>query len=206
MPDHVAKAVKGARSGWGGVLLSLIFGGFGMVFVVFFFPWNFVSEIELGLGGNAISGDVLNVHQTSMSVNKTKVVDYEFGFTTADNVRHTALCYTTGWRWQPGASVAVRYLPRDPGVACIDGARLSEAGWAAAFVLIFPLMGFGLVGWTIRSRGRLGQLLRTGEVVEFDVTGVITTDMRINNQTVYKIMVAAPAFAGGQPVTIQRWT
>jgi hypothetical protein len=202
---HVAQAAAGGRGIWGGVVFGLLFGAFGSIFLLFFFPWRLPAELELDWLGRTAPAVIVSQADTNMSVNETRVVAHRFRFTAPDGRQYTAEAYTTGPRWGEGQMVAARYLKRDPAVACLDGARLNQAGWWAGFVVIFPLAGFGMAWWALASRRRLERLLRTGAVVEVDVINVEATSVKINYQTIYKITVAAPGLAGGQPVTVKRW-
>lgn len=205
VPPAVAKAAKGGRGAWAGLLFGLFFGGFGTVFLVFFFPWRLPAELELDWRGRTTPAVIVSQADTNMSVNETRVVAHRYRFTAGDGTRQTGEAYTTGPRWGTGETVTVRYLKRDPAVSCLEGARLNLAGWWGSFVALFPLVGFGLAGWSVASRRKIDRLLRTGTVVEVDVTDVQATKVQINYQTVYKITVAAPGLAGGQPVTVKRW-
>ena len=204
VPIHVAQAARGDSKAGCTPLFGLLFGGFGMIFVVVFFPWWFLDDFQLAASDRTAPGEIRRVTPTNMSVNKTKVIEYAFAYTPADGQRREARCYTTGQRWTVGATVTVRYLRGSPEVACVEGARLSQGGWVGVFVLIFPLIGGGLVAWFFVGRSRTHRLLREGLVAEVDVVSVEGTNMTVNNQPVYRITLAGPALAGGQPVTVRR--
>ncbi len=207
VPDHVAKAAKGGRGAWTAILFGLFFGGFGSLFLVVFFPWKLGEELRLATGSTrAVSGIVADAYKTNMSVNKQKVFGYVVDYAADASGRHRITCFTTGQRWANGASVSVRYLVANPAVACIDGARLNEGGIAGGFVIIFPLVGFGLAGWTFSRRTQTTRVLREGIAAEVDIVAVDATGMKVNDQTVYKITLASPALPGGQPVTIKRYS
>lgn len=203
VPPAVKRAVHGARS-WFLPLFGLAFGGFGIVFAGIFFPWNFRSEWRLRSGSaRAAPGEIVAVSETNLSINHTRVFAYDFRFQTEAGRRLVARCFTTGRRWEPGAAVAVSYLPDRPEIACPAGARLSEGGWGAAFVLIFPAVGFGLVGWFVWDRRKKMWLLRHGAVAEVNIVSVDETNQRVNYQSVWRIVVSSPV-PGGPPVTVRR--
>ncbi|SDR97359.1 DUF3592 domain-containing protein [Opitutus sp. GAS368] len=204
VPAHVAQAAAGGGKGGCLPLFGLVFGGFGMIFVVAFFPWRFLDDFQLAASDRTAPGEIRRVVQTNMSLNKTHVVQYDFAYTPADGRVRVASCYTTGQRWATGAAVTVRYLRGSPEIACVEGARLSKGGWSGVFVAIFPLIGGGLVAWFFVGRRRTGRLLRSGLVAEVDVVSVEETNMTVNNQRVCRIVLAGPALAGGQPVTVKR--
>jgi hypothetical protein len=83
--------------------------------------------------------------------------------------------------------VPVRYLPDNPSIARIEGARRSETSAGALFVLIFPTMGVFLTVSFVRARRRTRALLRHGAVAEARVTAIEQTAMRVNRSPVQKI-------------------
>lgn len=205
VPAHVAQAVQGSGcAGWSLPLFGLVFGGFGMIFVVLFFPWRFVDDLRLAASDRTAPGNIRRALPTNMSVNKTKVIEYTFAYTPADGRSREARCYTTGRRWSAGEAVTVRYLRDDPDVACVDGARLSQGGWSGVFPVVFPLVGGGIVAWFFVSRRRTGRVLREGAVAEVDVVSVEGTNMRVNNQPVYRITLGNPVQPGGPPIAVRR--
>jgi hypothetical protein len=206
VPAHVQKAASrlGAQHGFMAVF-GLLFGGMGLFFVAVFFPWRFWDEGRLASAGAATTtGVVLAVRETNMSINETRVMEYDFRYRPPGGREFTGQGYTTGGRWSAEAPVVVRYLPDEPEVACIEGARLSEGGLMGVGTLIFPLVGGGLVWWWARNRRRTHRLLHLGRVTEVDVVSVDETTTKVNYQSVYKIVVAGPELAGGQPVTVKR--
>jgi hypothetical protein len=138
-----------------------------------------------------------------MSINDIKVWVYEFDYTVPDGRRFSGTCYTTGRRWTEGSVTDARYLPKQPTVAVLEGARLSEGGWFGVFTLIFPLIGFGLAAGVLLGRRHTRRLLREGHMAEVDIVSVDETNMRVNYQTVYRITYSNPLGAGN-PVTIKR--
>lgn len=205
VPAHVAQAVQGGGcAGWSLPLFGLVFGGFGMIFVVMFFPWRFVDDLRLAASDRTAPGEIRRAIPTNMSVNKTKVIEYAFAYTPADGRLREARCFTTGRRWSAGEAVTVRYLRGDPDVACVEGARLSQGGWSGVFPVVFPLVGGGIVAWFVVNRRRTGRVLREGAVAEVDVLAVTETMTQVNNQRVYRIDLSNPVQAGGPPVTVRR--
>ena len=207
VPAHVAKAARGGGSGWFLPLFGLAFGGFGLVFTVMFFPWRLEDDWRLGSdSARLVPGVITEVQKANMSINDVQVMGYGFRYTPAegDGQPKQGRCYTTGERWIINAEVTVRYLPATPDLACVDGARLSEGGGMGMLVVIFPLAGFGIVAWFVWQRRQTGHLLSRGLTAEVDVLSVESTNMTVNNQRVFKIVLTSPVQAGGQPLTIKR--
>ena len=186
-------------------LFGLFFFGLGLLFTWLFFPWQFVDEWRLTVAESPTTEGVISeVSRTNMSVNKTKVLAYGFRYTPVGGPPRVGRCYTTGPRWGVGAAVTVRYLPADPAVACVEGARLSQSGLTGAIVIIFPLVGCTLVVWFVADRRQKRRLLREGLVAEVDILSVEETAIRVNNQNICKITFRAATLNNGQPITISR--
>lgn len=203
VPAHVVKAAKRGGASWASALFGLFFGAFGMIFVGIFFPWQFWNEWRLAGGAaQTVPGVITGVSPANMKVNGRSVMEYHFAYT-VPGTRLTATCYSLNHGWSNGGAVRVRYLSSEPTVACIEGMRLSKAGWMGAWVIIFPVIGFGLTGWFMARRNRTGRLLREGVTGEVDVLSVEATNTRVNEQQLFKIVLSGDVL-GAQPVTIRR--
>ena len=205
VPAQVAREIRRQGTTWFVPLLGLAFGSFGLVFVFFFFPWRFPDEWRLASNeARTTQGIITDVRASNMTINKTRVMEYGFQYTPEDGLRRQGRCFTTGKQWYENAAVTVRYLPANPALACVENARLSKGGWSGAFVIIFPLAGGGLVGWFIVDRRRKTQLLQEGRLTEVEVLSVDETQTRVNNRSVFKIVITSPDLQAGRPVVIKR--
>jgi len=206
VPPRVQRAALGGGAGWFLPAFGFVFGSFGMLFVWAFFPWQIGDDWRLEASGTVTTGMVRQASETNMSINDTKVMEYFFDYTAADGLQHAATCYVTGAPWRSGTEVKVRYLDSQPAIARIEGARRSKGGGISGMlVLIFPLVGYGMVGWFATTARRTHRLLREGRVAEVDVQAVDATQMRINYQTVYRVTLSAPPETDGRPVVVKRW-
>jgi hypothetical protein len=204
VPAQVAKAAMGGGS-WSGPLIGLVFGAFGMVFVTVFFPWRFWDDWRLASGdARTARGVITEETKTNLTLNKRRVMEYGFQFSTEDNRPRRGHCFTTGRQWSVNTPVSVRYLPARPELACVEGARLSQSGWGGAFVIIFPLIGGAILIGSVTNRQMTKRLLQSGTVTEAEVVSVEPTNMQVNNRSVFKITVRSATLQGGQPVTVLR--
>lgn len=207
VPAHVVKAAQGGGSGCFLPLFGLAFGSFGMIFAVIFFPWRLADDLRLASDRvSTVPGVITEVRKSNMSINDAAVMEYGFSYTPTEGDRQPrqGRCFTTGERWTKEAEVAVRYLSDTPEVACVDGARLTKGGGFGLFVIIFPLVGYGMVVFYVMSRRQTARLLREGLAAEVDILFVEETNVTMNRQRVYKIVLTTPGQAGGPPVTIKR--
>ena len=205
VPGPVAKAVLGGRASWFLPLFGLVFGGVGLLFTWLFFPWRFQDDRRLaGDTARATPGMITEVTKAHMEINEVPVMEYGFRYTLEDGRRRVGRCFTTGTRWTNNDRVTVRYLPAEPDLACVEGARLSKGGWGGSFVALFPLVGGAAMVWFIADRRGKRRLLREGLVAEVDVTAVANTNAKVNEQPIYRITLTSPA-PGGAPVTVSRF-
>jgi hypothetical protein len=206
VPDHVRQAAHNSRGFvyWFFPLFGLIFGGFGLVFVLMFFPWRFADEWRLSASDFTAPGVVKALEEGNLEINDVAVWRYEFTFTTPEGTSHEGYSYITGSPWVEGDEVTIQYLASNPDVARIEGGRLDQGGWFAVMVLIFPAVGFGMVAIFFRTRRRTDRLLREGAVGEVDLLAVEPTMMDENRLPVFRIKFADPTNSGGGPVTIKR--
>lgn len=204
VPAHVVAAARKGRAQWTTGLVGLVFALFGLVFVAVFFPWRALDEMQLATGDTrTVAGVVSGAKDTNMKVNGRLVREYRFTFTPPEGTPRTGVCFAHGAGWEENESVTVRYLAGNSDVACIDGARLDEAGLAAGLVVIFPLLGAGMLAWFVNQRRQIGRLLHEGVIAELDVLSVEATNMQVNKRPVYKITLSSPG-VGRQPVAVRR--
>jgi hypothetical protein len=186
-------------------IFGALFGGFGLVFVWFFFPRNIAQEWELNSGDTAqASGSIIGAVDTRLSINKQKVVLYGFEFRTTAGVLRRGECFTTGRRWQNGDSVQVVYLRDQPSIARPLDARLSSTNMSSMFVALFPIGGAGLVLWVSVSRRRMLNAFIHGRVFEALVTDVEHTQTMVNDYSVYKITFEQPGLPQ-EPIILRHW-
>jgi len=203
VPPELRRAANRQSGLWFLGLFGLMFGGLGLFFVWMFFPWNFPRDWQLR-GAPVAPGRVLSSDRTNLSENRQRVYRYDFEFTPPAGAKTRGTCYTSGQRWSPGAAIGVRYLPDNPAVNCIDGARSSQASGAAAFVVIFPLVGAAAMTFGLVARRRRRFLLEEGRVGEARVAAVESTAMQINRQTVFRITLQGFTDSG-RPVVVRKY-
>ncbi|MFA6285778.1 MAG: DUF3592 domain-containing protein [Opitutaceae bacterium] len=203
-PRVVPTTLRQAALRDSGSLLLALFGAIfltmGLFFANAFLPWRQLDEWRLAASQPlSAQGRIISVDKTNMSINKAQVMRYGFKFQTARAETIRGDCFTTGRRWSEGSAVSVRYNPAEPALACPEGARLSQGGLGGAFVLIFPLVGGGIIFWVIRSRKRTVWLLQNGTLGDFRVTGIEATNVTINRQQQFKVTLQRIDQADGQP-------
>lgn len=186
------------QAGWG------LFG-FGMIFF-----WGFVMNCEF-ISWFTFSGEkattqavVTGSSETSMSENHRRIHAIEYWYPSvnvaeghegpvvlpksADEIAqgHRGRSYSTVQSLPAGTQVTVEYLLRDPSISCIQGMRCRGFGAAVAFVVLFPFVGLCLlVPGFLRGR-KACWLLASGNLGEAQLQSREATNVRVNNQTVFR--------------------
>lgn len=168
----------------------------GLVFMLIFSRgFRLTDEIRLALSKATTQGTVTVASWTNATENQSPIYRYEFTFSTPREQNVTSTCYTTGQMWSVGDRVTIEYVPEKPSVARIQGARRSIfPPLALEIVLIFPVVGMGMLGASILQGWRQITLLREGQVADARLLSVQPTNVRVNNQPVleyvYEIQTA----------------
>jgi hypothetical protein len=190
IPSNIrARKLQGSL-GCFGFLFGLLFGGFGMIFVVIFFPWRLWQELALDLGDPAVArGLVSSTETTGMSVNETTVVRVRFAYDTPDERHVEGESYTTGNKFEPEQEVQVEYLSWRTSVCRAKGSRLNPFGYWPSFVILFPLIGFTVFGCALVSRRRAIRILRHGGFAMGKISQIKALNVEINNVQQYRVSV-----------------
>ena len=190
------KHISKKSSSWSLVIFGFLFGSFGSVFCALFLPWQYLNELSLDRSNpDLLEGIVTKTEPTNMSLNGVKIWKNEVTFRENDE-EIVSVGFTTGQDVNEGQHVKVRVHPNDLLIHCPQNMRMSQGSLGAAFVLIFPVVGYSLMlgPWFLR-RKRL-KLYENGTVADMRVMGIQATNMHVNNQTVYKVDVQYPNVPG----------
>lgn len=198
VPRQVPKDILQRLLSPAGLGFLFFFGGvfflLGSIFCIIFFPWRLPSEVMLdwGWGGQA-EAMVTEVEKTNMHVNKSRVMRVMYEFVTDQDVSYEGFCYLTRKAPAEGALTTVEYLRGNPKMSRLEGGRINPFGYGGSFVVIFPVVGFGILAgayWYRRSKLRL---LQYGEFAMATVQSIESTNVRVNNQTRFKITLDVPS-------------
>ncbi|MDQ1351622.1 MAG: hypothetical protein QG657_1927 [Acidobacteriota bacterium] len=173
--------------------LTGIFGTFGSMFFSFgmIFVWVFgahahpIDEWRLGRSFASAPAIVETVSPTHSTINDVPVYEYRFRFNPGDGLPIYGTCYTTGSHWNQGERVVAHYLPDNPDVACLEGARVSEFPiWLVLVVMVCPATGLAFFILSLVLGWRKVKLLRCGEI-----TGTISISSTPTSTTVNDVPV-----------------
>jgi hypothetical protein len=165
-----------------------ITGSFGAIFLisglvgtlVFTADLHPAEELFLAYSHETGRGNITEVSGTDASENDEPVYKYDYTFTSRRGVEYSGTNYTTGRQWSIGAPVSVEYVPADPTISRIQGARISKFPPWVLFILIFPTVG-GTMFLSSAVSGLLQiRLLREGKIADAKILTMRETNMRIN--------------------------
>jgi hypothetical protein len=197
LSNRIRNLVQPPRSVPLGVVCSAmmgITGLFGAAFLILglFFTLVFtrgirpIDGLRLALSRSTASGMITDVVETNSTENDVTVYQYEFAFTTDREREMTGTSFSTGRIWSVEDRVTVEYVPEDPSIARIRGARASVFSPWVLFVLIFPAVGAVMVGNAAVAGLRQAVLLRYGLVADARVLSTQPTGVTVNDNPVLK--------------------
>ncbi|HEX2853573.1 MAG TPA: DUF3592 domain-containing protein [Opitutaceae bacterium] len=187
-------------------IFGAVFGGLGLMFVAIFFPRKFAQDWQLRQPDAVhANGVIVAVADTKLRLNQTNVARYLFEFRTTAGTLRRGECFTTGRRWRAGELVQVLYRPEAPSIACPSGARLSLSSNATMFVVIFPLVGAGMVIWVAISRWRTANIFRHGEVLQAFVTDIEHTQTMVDDYGLFKITLQRVDAPRAPSIHVRHW-
>lgn len=160
--------------------------GFTMIFF-----WAFVGNADLSFITfrgeiGTTSGVVTGTAETGASEDDQAVSANHYEYSVA-GVRYKGTSYTTGGSAAPGEEVTVQYKEGKPERSRILGMRRAHFGPFVLFVTIFPLVGFFVLYFGIRSGIRRAHLLRTGMFTTGKLVDKEPTNMTVNDRRVYEL-------------------
>jgi hypothetical protein len=142
-----------------------LFFGFGMILAWMFVPGvDFTSWYRFRGDVATTQGTVTAVRKTNMSENNVEVYEIRYSFGADDGRQYEGTSYTTGNRYGDGQTVDVEYRKDDPGVSRITGARRRPAPIWVSVVLVFPLIGLGIIVAGLKKGIKANRLLGRGKL------------------------------------------
>lgn len=121
----------------------------------------------------------------------------------ADGAWHEGVSYATGRCLAPGP-VAVEYPSGHPETSRVRDMRPAIFGPGVAFAAIFPLVGLGLVGASLRAGRRQAWLLEHGRLALGTLVGQRATRFSLNDRTVWRLRLGFVTEGGQRHETMVR--
>ena len=151
--------------------------------------WHFRGAVETVPGVITASVDTGFSSGGTEHSRGTPVYANHYTFRTADETEWRGVSYATGRRGSPGAVVRIEYPAGKPQISRIVGMRSAAVqGWVLPLVLLFPLIGVGLLAPGTR-RGLKGiRLLKQGVRGGGTLKSKEPTNVSVNDQPVFKLV------------------
>ena len=167
-----------AQLGWG------VFG-FGMLFF-----WIFGAQADFSFATFHVDGQtrgrVIRVDDTGASENEQPVRKLHYEYSVAGRTL-TGTSYATGGGAAEGEEVPVEYDEGTPERSRIAGMRRAMFGPWAAFVVIFPAIGFVILYFATKSGVNRNHLLREGILTTGTFVRREPTNMTVNKRRVWEV-------------------
>lgn len=166
------------------LVLTLVTGVIATIFI----PNTDTSFFTFKGNEPVAQGIIQSVSQTNSSENKRSIYCYSFRYQTPDGKNFTNESYLAGGpEIASGDTVPVEYIVSDPANARIRGMRNKPFGRFIFFFAIEPILAiiFLLIG--IRKARKNIHLMKNGMLTSGQVTQMVATNTKINNNRVYKV-------------------
>ena len=160
--------------------------GFGMIFF-----WAFVGNADFSFvtfRGDIAEGvgKVTAVEATGASENDTQIMANHYEYSVAGQ-RFTGTSYTKGGGATAGEEVKIQYAAANPARSRIAGMRTGQFGPFVMFVTIFPLIGFVILYFAMKSGIKRSHLLRNGIFTTGTLIDKEPTNVTVNDRRVYEL-------------------
>ncbi len=173
------------------LIFGWIFACFGMIFVC-----AFVGQIRMadvfGKWKPAGTATLVSSEDAKMKVNDTRMYRHSFTVTPENGETITCVCHSGSKLMDDGdqpREVQALYDTRFGAYRLEDTSLGVMGGWGlfSLFVLLFPIIGLGIVVSTFRTALRNWRLLKYGQVTKGVVMDISPTGTKINHQDVMNV-------------------
>jgi len=189
-------AAKGQAASLNRLAVGAVFSFFGTIIALVSVPWRLPEQLWLEVAASGVVPGVVEVVDDPGSPYTDRSVGYGFSYVTADGVRRTGRCFTSGPRWRAGDAVRVRYRPSAPGRALPEGGRFDENGVVGVLAVLPVCIGYAMFFGGLVGRRRAVWLLRHGQPLPVRVTAVEATRLTVNGARAFRIQYLAADGAG----------
>ncbi len=170
---------------------------FSLLFLWIFDPGHALGTTVRFLGDvETTEGVVSGWRETSLEMNDRPVHETRYDFEVGGRSL-AGISYATGTHLEAGTRVLVEYVAADPSISRIEGMRTSAAGAWISFLYILPFLGMGMVWLGMRKGLKARRLMSSGRLGHGRLRSKEPTNMRVNNQTVYRMTFEFAAEGGG---------
>lgn len=191
-------AAKGQAASLNRLAVGAVFSFFGTIIALVSVPWRLPEQLWLEVAASGVVPGVVEVVDDPGSPYTDRSVGYGFSYVTADGVRRTGRCFTSGPRWREGDAVQVRYRRNAPARALPEGGRFDENGLVGVLAVLPVGIGYGMFFGGLVRRRRAVWLLRHGEPQPVRVTAVEATRLTVNGARAFRIQHLPADGAGAE--------
>ncbi|MBX3473508.1 MAG: DUF3592 domain-containing protein [Planctomycetes bacterium] len=196
VPGRGVPVAVAIRIAGGGILTLIGWAVFGFTMIfwwVFGMNADVASHFQFDDSTRSTTGRIIEVRSTgyteggSKNTPGTPIYQYEFEYDLGSGSMRRGTSFTLGQVYQAGQSVPVEFVPADPAVSRIQGARRAAFGAEVMLVALFPLIGIGLIIAGYVSGVRTLAILRRGKIAQGRLIDKQPTNTSINKQRVFAL-------------------
>jgi hypothetical protein len=181
-----------------------------LLFWWWFMPWGIWHDWQLDRSAAQARGRVVAVSDTGSAEGRHgrwPISEYDFKFTPAGGTEVNGVSYALPQRWKQRDRVTVQYLPGNPVVARIAGARTTVFGLPNPLGVLVPIFIISILAWAWLGRRRVKWMFKHGVAAEVRVVAVEETKkkMLFNGEFIYKISLQSTDDAGARTWVMRDW-
>ncbi len=170
-----------SQAGW-------FFFGFGLVFVWIFALESDFSSLKKDEELERAQGTVTSIRETGVTENGRLIMEVHFSVTNRERQTFFGYSYTTGALPEPGSTVTIEYPPGKIEEARILGMRRKMYNPLGFLVILFPIIGLLIIGYTMYNSLNALKILRDGELTTGQLIAKEPTSAFVNDQRVFKMI------------------
>ena len=169
-------------------VIGFFFFLFSLPFVLVFGASMFTFSPSFDKNDPSVKAKIQDAIATNSYINDVQVFEYVYEYETTDGGTYEGSGFVTGYEYEIGDEIEVKYKRNQPELSLATGMRDGAfGGWIALLVLIFPLVGGIMLFFGTKKAVNSIRILKYGEIAQGKFISKESTNVKINEQTVYKL-------------------
>ena len=170
-------------------IIGFLFTLIGMVFIVYFsmqLNWSILFAGKKDLV--TTSGIITSLNETQYNVNENTLFEYRYRYFDREQIQYYGFFLEYAKAYEPGQEIRIEYLKETPGVSRFTGKdrqNYDQIMFLAGVGSI--IIGFLFLYPSIRRSRKERKIIMAGRPVEGKLVYAEPTNLRVNEQPVYKL-------------------
>jgi len=169
-------------------VIGFFFFLFSLPFVLVFGAGLFTSSPSFDETDPTVKAIIQDAIATNSYINDVRVFEYIYIYKPSSGGTYEGSGFVTGYEYEIGDEIEVKYKRNQPELSLATGMRDGAfGGWITLFILIFPLIGGIMLFFGTKKAVNSIRILKYGEIAQGKFISKESTNVKINEQTVYKL-------------------